>query len=114
MHESCTLYQAIALLAYRDDGVAQRYGEKPGVCANGCMQRQEDLRFPTRSGLSGTEMFSGVRDEQQFHALMRQWKDTDKKRWVAAKTRLWDGIMADTVPAFNEDCRVDRDFWLDN
>ncbi len=47
-------------------------------------------------------MFSGVRDEQQFHALMQQWNDTDKKRWVAAKMRLWDGIMADTVPAFNE------------
>ncbi len=112
MQESCTIFHAIALLAYRDDAVAQRYGAKPGVRASGRRKRQEDVRYPTDAGMPGTEAFAGIWDHQRRQSLVRQWKEADKAQWAAAKAKLWSAVQSDDTPAFNTDGKIAREFWL--
>jgi len=112
MQESCTLFHAIALLAYRDDAVAQRYSAKPGVRASGQRKRQEDVCYPKGTGLPGTEVFAGITDDQRLQPLVRRWKEADKARWSAAKAKLWNATQSDDAPAFGTDGKIAREFWL--
>src|SRR4051794_30968726 len=103
MEEVCTLYHAIALLAYRDDRVARRYGAKRGVRTGGREKRQLDLISPTTSGLPGTETFEGIKDEQQLQARVQQWADRHEAQWNTAKTKLANSVRLGDVPAFRDD-----------
>ena len=110
--DSLTLYHAIGLLAYQDDAVARRYGARPGDKASGRAQRTRDTIYPTLSGLPGTKLFEGIRDEEQLRKLVRQWEEADETQWRSAKERLWKAALTDSVPAFSSTGQIDRDFWL--
>ena len=109
---SLTLYHAIGLLAYRYDAVAKRYGAKPGDKTSGRARRRRDTLYPTLSGLPGTEVLKGIKDEEQLQNLIREWEETDAIQWGTAKERLWKATLTDAVPAFRTTGRIDRDFWL--
>ena len=112
MNESCTLYYAIALLAYRDEDVAQRYGAKPTGPASGRERRQSDVLYPTNSNLPGTETFKSIRDENVLREAVRQWEEQDRARWLAARAELWKEVQSNEVPAFNVADKVGVEFWL--
>lgn len=112
MDESCTLYQAIALLAYRDEDVARRYGAKPGIPESGRDQRKRDTLYPTNSNLPGTETFKGAKDERVHRALVQRWEEQDNANWSVARGQLWSAVQADDVSTFDRNGKVEQDFWL--
>jgi hypothetical protein len=112
LKKSLTLYHAIALIAYRDDEVAQRYGAEPGSQASGREVRRQDVVYPTDSGLPGTEAFAGVGDAKLLAQAVRQWMEADKSRWRAARKILWHATSSGKVPVFSEHGEIPPHFWL--
>ena len=106
---TCTLIEAIAWLAYRDETIAARYGA-PVHSANhhGPRQRQHDLMFTRNaieSGLPGTEALAALADKQrvarengdesvaqlcgeELVEAAREWESADARAWQEGTDKL--------------------------
>jgi hypothetical protein len=115
--DDCTLTDAIARVAYNReyDG---RYNGPPNVAwteANARALRARDKRYPSNSGLPGTTVLVGLKDETVFAAALQEWKEADRKKWGDAETVLRTELLAGDIRAFDEfGNAVPPEFWLAN
>jgi hypothetical protein len=88
---TCTLYEAIALLAGMPPEIVARYGSKPGNEISGRNQRALDLLHPSRRRLPGTENFKAdfTFKEAKWDPKRNKWQEEEERRRGIARLQ-WD------------------------
>jgi hypothetical protein len=113
---SCTLTDAIGLIAYGDK-YDRRYHAPPGdIWAEGekLHRRKLDLFYPSNSGLPGFSYLTRLETDEKAAALAALERAADR-RWSEAADKLLADLMVGQFHAFDEWGRaVPAEFWLTN
>ena len=89
MEETLTLSHTIALLAYRDEGIARAL-----------------------SRIASNEARKAIRDEIQVGEAWKRWEDSNEAHWATAKDRLWLAVQSGRIPILGTSAEVEPTFWL--
>jgi hypothetical protein len=121
MPESCTLYEAIVLLAYGDAEIAKRYGGRDNYADGGRRRFLADRRHVLSSGLPSAEALVAMRDKLRQEdtsaraveqRLREAWEAEDTPKIKTAKNRLREALRHGHVTAYGPGGPVPCWFWV--
>jgi hypothetical protein len=114
----CTIREAIAWCAYRDERLASRYGAPiDGGDAMALAARDRRLWDTTyvestiKSGLPGTEALAGLSGEERVKAAS-DWRKEDELRWELGHDKLLQMLRRGEVRSYR-DGEIQRGWWAD-